>query len=143
VRTDERAIVQISFPALFAAAEKVSANSQRTFLTARGAEFALLVASAGFGEIPRKSISDAGPWIAIVAFALALVIRLSGVGDQAEKRWYDARAAAESIKSSAWQFAVGSSAFPLAEPQAAEAHGGSPGGISRRAYSGPAGLVLK
>lgn len=44
--------------------------------------------------------------MAVLAFAVALVIRLSGAGDRAEKRWYDARAAAESIKSAAWQYTM-------------------------------------
>jgi hypothetical protein len=51
---------------------------------------------------------------------LALITRLSGVGEKAEKRWYDARAAAESIKSSAWQFAVGGGAFPLSDQTATQ-----------------------
>lgn len=111
--------MQMTFPALFDATDQISNESQHRFLLARGAEFVLLVISAGFGEVPRNSASDVGPWIAEAAFLLALLIRLSSVGDNAEKLWYDARAAAESIKSSAWQFAVGGGAYPLSNTEAA------------------------
>jgi hypothetical protein len=58
--------------------------------------------------------------LAVAFFVLALIVRLSGVGDRAEKRWYDARAAAESVKSSAWQFAVGGEAFRISDLTAAQ-----------------------
>lgn len=96
----------MQYPDLYYACEKASADNQRKFLVSRGAEFVLLILAAGLGEIPRSSIHDAGPIAAFGLFLLALIIRSSGVGDTAEIRWYDARAASESIKSAAWQFAV-------------------------------------
>jgi hypothetical protein len=49
--------------------------------------------------------------LALACFAIALAIRISRIGDNAQRRWYDARAAAESIKSASWQFAVGGEAY--------------------------------
>lgn len=96
----------MQYPDLYYTCEKASSDNQRTFLVSRGIEFVLLILAAGLGEIPRSSIHDAGPIAAFGLFLIALIIRSSGVGDTAEKRWYDARAATESIKSAAWQFAV-------------------------------------
>lgn len=96
----------MQYPDVYYSCEKASSDNQRKFLVSRGVEFVLLILAAGLGEIPRSSFHGAGPVAAFGLFLLALIIRSSGVGDTAEKRWYDARAASESIKSAAWQFAV-------------------------------------
>lgn len=108
----------IAFPALLDATEAQSASSQTTFLAARGIELIALSTAALFGAIPRDDLLGAGPTIALCLFVVALVVRASGVGDRAEKRWYDARAASESIKSASWQFAVCGEAFRLGDEKA-------------------------
>ncbi len=110
----------MKFPHLYEAAETASAENQRKFLVSRGVEFVALLLAACFGELPRDVLWHAGPWLAVAFFVLALIVRLSGVGDRAEKRWYDARAAAESVKSSAWQFAVGGEAFRISDSTATQ-----------------------
>jgi SMODS and SLOG-associating 2TM effector domain 1/SMODS and SLOG-associating 2TM effector domain 3 len=108
----------MEFPDLYNAVEEVSMECQSRVLQARSAEYLAFVIAGGFGELPRKAFFHAGATIAVIAFVAALVIRLSGVGDDAEKRWYDARAAAESIKSASWQFAVAGGAYPLSDTEA-------------------------
>jgi len=103
------------FPSLYDAVETVSADSQGTFLRVRGAEYSALVLAAAFGLMPNGELGHVGALAAVAFFLAALVLRLSGAGETAEKRWYDARAAAESIKSSSWQYAVGGGAFPLTD----------------------------
>jgi hypothetical protein len=73
------------------------------------------VLAAGLGEIPNDVLWRLGPILAFVFFLLALIVRVSGIGDEAERRWYDARAAAESIKSASWQYSVGGEAYRLTE----------------------------
>ncbi|MCA9601668.1 MAG: DUF4231 domain-containing protein [Myxococcales bacterium] len=101
----------VQFPDLYAACETVSAECQQTFLAVCRAELAALVFAAALAELPRDVLWGIGPKTAWLFFAVALVLRVSGVGRKAEKRWYDARAAAESIKSAAWQYAVCGEAF--------------------------------
>lgn len=108
----------LTFPGLLAATEAQSAVNQKTFFASRAAEFTALALAAGLGAIPREALNGMGPGSALFLFAVALVIRVSGVGDKAERRWYDARAAAESIKSAAWQFAVGGEAFRISDRDA-------------------------
>lgn len=100
----------MTFPPLFHAAEQVSADSQRAFFLIRGAELGALVVAAAAGLVPR-SWSGPAPLIALLALVGAVGLRISGAGDKAEKRWYDARAAAESVKSAAWQYAVAGEGF--------------------------------
>lgn len=109
----------MEFPALLAATEAASAGSQRTFLVSRATEFASLAFAAGFGAVPRHVEHGVGPAVALIMFVIALVVRLSSIGDNAEKRWYDGRAASESVKSAAWQFASGGEMFALSDPDAA------------------------
>ena len=115
---DSSEMQAITFPDLYEAAETAAARSQKKFLLERGFEFAALVAAASFGEIPRSSIGHEGPVIAFAFFALALILRVSGVGDRAEKRWYDARAAAESVKSASWQYSVGGESYRMSDQTA-------------------------
>jgi hypothetical protein len=108
------------FPDLFDSAEVISAASQKKFLLSRVSEFGLMILAAVLGELSKKALWHIGPWAAVTCFAVALMIRISRVGDEAEKRWYEARAAAESVKSSSWKFAVGGGAYPLSDSHAAD-----------------------
>jgi SMODS and SLOG-associating 2TM effector domain 3/SMODS and SLOG-associating 2TM effector domain 1 len=109
----------MTYPALFEAADEVAATSQRTFLRALRTELAALVAAALLGQLPARSLGGVGPVAALACFVVALVIRLSRIEDNTQRRWYDARAAAESVKSASWQFAVGGEAYRTDDPAAA------------------------
>jgi hypothetical protein len=103
----------LAYPALFVAVDAKSDSSQRAFFAARAAELVCLALGAGFGLLTNDAIAGLGPILAVALFLIALALQLSRVGAIAERRWYDARAAAESIKSASWQYAVGGEAFRL------------------------------
>jgi hypothetical protein len=50
--------------------------------------------------------------VALVSFVVALALRAALMIKQPERTWYEARAGAESVKTLAWQFAVGGALFP-------------------------------
>lgn len=104
---------EIEMPALFAAAEQASAESQSKFYLTTAAELFGLALAAAAAMVPKSMAMGAGPIIALVLFVAVLLLQVSKIGREAESRWYDARAAAESIKSAAWQFAVGGEAFRM------------------------------
>jgi hypothetical protein len=101
----------VKLPALFDAVDEKSAEAQRTFLRVRIAEYTFLVLGAAAAELSGEFLGGAGPVAALLLFGAALLLRVSNVAERAEKQWYDARAAAESIKSSSWQFAVAGEAY--------------------------------
>lgn len=107
---------ELELPGLCKAADEASASSQRSFFWFKRAELSLLVVGAASGLVPTAFLGGAGAIVAIVAFMVVVVVQLVGVVTKAESRWYDARAAAESIKSAAWQFAVGGEAFRIDSP---------------------------
>lgn len=105
----------MKFPTLFYAAEESSTENQKIFLYARSSEFIALLLAATFGEISGGGRWSISSFFTLVFFLIALLVRVSGIGDRAEKNWYDSRAAAESLKSLSWQYAVGGEAFSISD----------------------------
>jgi hypothetical protein len=109
-----------ALPALFRAADANSTAAQQTFLRLSSAVLVLVLIAAGAAVFGRpESGTDYFAIVAAVAFAIALLLRFRLVTDQPERSWYDGRAAAESVKTSAWQYAVGGSNFRVTQDTAA------------------------
>lgn len=109
------------YPALHDAANQASLEGQRHFLWAlRTKLYGLLAASAGGALLIGTPFTKAGAIVVLVAFILAFFAEVYTSQAQPEKRWYEGRAAAESVKTLAWRYAVGGESFP-ASLSAAEA----------------------
>lgn len=108
----------LEMPELWHAADAASAVSQKVFFRLKIAELVGLVVGAAAGLAPGSWAGGTGPLISVLAFLIVMALQVSRVGAKAEARWYDARAAAESIKSAAWQYAVGGEAFRLDDAEA-------------------------
>jgi hypothetical protein len=104
---------ELELPALWRAADAESAASQKRFFRLKILELIGLAIGAASGLIPGSWAGGLGPAISIIAFLSVLILQVSRFGAKAESLWYDARAAAESIKSASWQYAVGGEAFRI------------------------------
>ena len=104
-----------ALPVLHDSLSSESESAQTEFLRATRATLALtaLAAVAGAFTIGGETGADWAGVIAAIAFAGALGARGWIVYRAPERRWYDARAGAESAKTLAWQYAVGGGRFPL------------------------------
>ena len=109
----------LQLPALYHSAEEVSAESQKAFYRFKFAELTILALGAAAGLLPTRGAGGVGPILALGCFLVVIVIQASRVTERSERRWYDARAAAESIKSASWQYAIGGEAFRLDDRDAA------------------------
>lgn len=109
---------RIDLPPLWHAAEKKSAEQQRVFYATTAAQLGALTLAAVTALLPTEYLGRVGPATTLLLFLLAFGLQISGISGQAEQRWYDARAAAESIKSAAWQFAVGGESFRIDDARA-------------------------
>ena len=82
----------------------------------------LLVVASGLGALSivvgRLELPALG---AGVAFLTAAGLRFLILRRRPHERWYEGRAVAESLKTSAWRYAVGGHPFPLDETNASEA----------------------
>ena len=116
------AIDESDFPPLYHAADGNSLDGQRRFLTATQLRLVMLVVAALFGLITwRRGRADLAAVVAGAAFAVALVAELYLLRRRPDRRWYDGRAAAESVKTLTWRYLVGGNPFGLTEVSEEEA----------------------
>ena len=104
---------ELELPALWQSADNASATNQTRFFRLKIVELVGLAIGAASGLVPGSWAGGLGPGISIIAFLTVLLLQVSRLGAKAESLWYDARAAAESIKSSAWQYVMGGEAFRI------------------------------
>jgi SMODS and SLOG-associating 2TM effector domain 3/SMODS and SLOG-associating 2TM effector domain 1 len=107
-----------SLPALYRDADAASLRAQRQFFAATAAILACSIVAAIFGAVD----ADWAGYISALAFVGALAGSYVVLKSNPERVWYDGRAVAESVKTLAWQYAVGGGDFPrsLASPESAE-----------------------
>ncbi|HTX14756.1 MAG TPA: DUF4231 domain-containing protein [Candidatus Baltobacteraceae bacterium] len=101
-------------PPLYDAADKSSSAAQKQFLWAIRIRLFGLIAAAFFGLFVWKSQSSPVDWagvLAILCFAVVIFTEASLYLVKPERTWYEARAAAESVKTLSWRFAVGGAPF--------------------------------
>jgi hypothetical protein len=109
-------------PALFRAADKASTDAQRMYLSLIAFDLALLVLGAILGAVGFMSQKDH----AVLALATAVVLVVSMIltialkSQRLASTWYDGRAVAESVKTSAWRFMTQAEPFSgrLSSPEA-------------------------
>jgi len=105
---------ELSFSALYLAADHSSQVAQRRFLSASRLRLSALVAAAAFGTVTlvlgRVDLAGIG---GAAALGTALVSEVYLLTVRPERRWYDARAAAESAKTLAWRYIVGGEPFGI------------------------------
>jgi disulfide bond formation protein DsbB len=102
-------------PALFEAADRASVTSRAVYFGIVKAQVALLMVGVLAGTVAASSEFEQVAIVGVAAFigvaALRVYARLSSV----EAAWYDARMAAESVKSLSWRYAIGGPPFGLDE----------------------------
>lgn len=98
----------LEFPQAFIDADQASLDGQRRFITSTRIQLLLLVLASGAGALSWtvNRTWDAAALLAGVAFLAAAVLRLILLRRRPHRAWYDGRAAAESIKTLAWKYAV-------------------------------------
>ena len=98
------------------AASQDSMAAQRRYMVATAAHLACLVLAALFGAltIPLEPAGiDLSGAAAVGFFASAALLSAYLFGTRPDRRWYDGRAAAESMKTLAWKYSVGGSPFSV------------------------------
>jgi hypothetical protein len=106
----------VDLPPLAVAASNASMGAQRMHSRGTLAYLGLLVAAAVFGAIryrPDPASLDYSALAALVCFVLAALVAGFLASTRPDRTWYDGRAAAESVKTLAWRYAVGGNPFPL------------------------------
>ncbi|MDQ3940606.1 MAG: DUF4231 domain-containing protein [Actinomycetota bacterium] len=111
----------LELPELFTAADRTSGIGQRKVIRSTAIQLGLLTVAAAGGAVT-VPLANGGDWAALVggvAFVAAALVRINTLTNRPDRAWYDGRAAAESIKTLAWRYAVGGDPFPLEEQRGA------------------------
>lgn len=99
-------------PPVFGTSDKASLTAQRAYIRSTRVQLVLLVFASAAGAFTWTwGARDLTALIAGVAFAAAAALRLVMLRSRPHLRWYSGRAAAESIKTLAWRYAVGGHPF--------------------------------
>lgn len=106
----------MDLPALHDATSEMSERAQREALWLTRLQLLLVLLAAIAGVITLKVGKDetpVGAVVGLVAFLISIMLRVFALARQPESRWYEGRAAAESVKTLAWRYAVGGHPFPI------------------------------
>ncbi|MFD6613171.1 DUF4231 domain-containing protein [Micromonospora chalcea] len=108
--------VEDGFPNLLDQAEEISSRGQRSYmrLTFIGLLMALLASVGGAVSVDHRfgdKEIDLGGSLAGLAFLAGIFVAYYLLHTKPERAWYEGRAAAESIKTMAWQYCVAGGAF--------------------------------
>lgn len=113
--------IEQHFPAVLSDAEKASVSGQASFMRLSAASLLLACVAAVGGAISIDVTAggrtfDAGAVVALVAFAAGAGVSSYLLSTRPQRMWYEGRAAAESIKTLAWQYSVGGGPFRVDAP---------------------------
>jgi SMODS and SLOG-associating 2TM effector domain 3/SMODS and SLOG-associating 2TM effector domain 1 len=104
----DESTVEDGFPGLFKAADRAALKFQKRHfrLTLTGLAAGVVAAIGSAISYDLNKHLDVGALLAGVAFAVGAVATAFLLFGKADRAWYESRAAAESIKTLAWQFCV-------------------------------------
>ncbi|MDH6112336.1 hypothetical protein P3T36_003747 [Kitasatospora sp. MAP12-15] len=94
-------------PGVFRAADSASLQGQRRSIGLARWELILLTAAAAAGSADGRPYA----WTAAVAYLATVVLAMVVIRQNPQGLWYEGRAAAESVKTLAWKFAVRADAY--------------------------------
>lgn len=101
--------IEDHLPAPYASASRASKQGQDWFKRLTWVALALLVVASAGGLVA----AEWGGWLSLIAFLGSIVLTALAVYRKTEQDWYDGRAAAESIKSLTFKYAVGGEPFGI------------------------------
>lgn len=108
-------------PALFDAADKASVSSRAVFFGIVKAQVVLLLTGVLSGTIATATDVEQVAIVGVAAFIAVAALRVYSRLSSVEASWYDARMAAESVKSLSWRYSIGGEPFPIGSLTAKEA----------------------
>jgi hypothetical protein len=110
--------IEDHFPAVLSDAERSAAAGQSSFmrLSATGLILACVAAVGGAVSVDVTVAGrpvDLGGVLALAAFAAGVGVASYLLSTSPQRQWYEGRAAAESVKTLAWQYTVGGGVFGI------------------------------
>lgn len=109
-----------AFPESFVFTDAASLAGQQRFIRSTRIQLVLLVLASGAGAFSWTVNQgwDGAALLAAIAFTAAAILRIILIRGRPHRLWYDGRAAAESIKTLSWKYAVAGDPFVAGEASA-------------------------
>src|SRR4051794_10944130 len=107
-------ITPMDFPALFQSADSASRRGRRAYLRLNGADLSLIITAAilgGIGTVLSSSWQVPVAAGALFILVLSIVIKLTIKSRRDDKDWFDGRAVAETVKTTAWRYMMRAKPF--------------------------------
>lgn len=106
---------KLTYPALYQAACLASKTGQNRYMGSIAIRLVALALAALGGAVTLHLGGQLEPfaWAALVAFVIALAIEMLILALKPDQQWYEGRAAAESVKTLTWRYAVAGDPFPV------------------------------
>jgi len=111
-------LTDADLPPLFHAADGSSLHAQTLFLWTTRLRLTGLIGAAFFGLFVWKGGASPVDWAGVCAtccFLIVLVVEGYILQAKPERTWYEGRAAAESVKTLSWRYAVGGEPFDIGQ----------------------------
>lgn len=103
-------MTQSDYPCLFQSSDSSSLMEQKTYINLCRIDFSLIVLAAffsGFSLNPNLKISKWCAFFALISLILSFCLKLIIKVGKWDKKWFDTRAIAESIKTATWRYIMG------------------------------------
>lgn len=114
--------MKLKLPPSYHLADQTSLSGQNASVRNIRIQLSLLLVAGIASAVSWKTGRlDVAALIAGAAFVGAASFRFNSLSTSPHQRWYEGRAAAESIKTLAWRYATGASPFPIATEETAAA----------------------
>lgn len=117
---DETRLHDEDLPELFRVADATARAAQRRYLRSTAAQLGLLIVAAATGAFGAKVAQG----LALAAFLAAAVLRTHLIASKPDAEWFEGRAAAESVKTMSWRFAVGGHPYRIDDSDAGQSERG-------------------
>ena len=98
------------YPCLFQSSDLVSLREQKSYINLRRVDFSLIVLAAffsGFSLNPSLEILKWCAFFALISLILSIFLKLIIKMGKWDKKWFDTRAVAESVKTVTWRYIMG------------------------------------
>jgi hypothetical protein len=108
--------MEVDLPSVYRTADRAAAAAQHEFFLLTKARLAAFIVAPIPGLVTSAGVESWINAVSLTAFLVALIVEVALLSRRPERTWYEARAAAESVKTLAWRYAMGGQPFAISRP---------------------------
>ena len=119
---NELPVHRADLPQLYRAASDRARSAERMYAASTAAGLVMLIVGAVAGLVViKRGPADWAGVVALIAFGIAVMLRMQRLITRPDQIWYQGRAIAEGVKSQAWRYLAGGDPYPVVPGGSSEA----------------------